>query len=67
MLENKRKIRLVPLSSIVCLQAGLPDQTLRTRRICVARALQRFENRAVSGTFVPARNANPSAHNGCYL
>ena len=67
MLENKRKIRLFALSSIVCLQADPLGQTLRARRICVARALQKFENRAVSGIFAPARNANPSAHNGCYL
>ncbi len=67
MLENKRKIRLSALSSIVCLQAGPPGQTLRARRICAAHALQRFENRTVSGTFAPARNANPSAQNACYV
>jgi len=67
MLENKRKIRLFALSSIVCLQAGPPGQTLRARRICFVRALQRLENQKISSTFAPAHNANPSAHNVCHL
>ncbi len=44
MLENKRKTRLFALSSIVCLQAGPPWQTLRARRICPLSALDRLEN-----------------------
>jgi hypothetical protein len=67
MLEHKRKIRPFALSSIVCLQAGPPGQTLRARRIYLVSALQRFENRMVSGTFAPARKANLPAHNACYL
>ena len=67
MLGNKRKLRLFALSSIVCQQADPPDRTLRARRMCAARALQRLENRTVSGTFAPARNANPPAQNACYL
>jgi hypothetical protein len=59
MLENKRKTRLYALSSIVCLQAGPPWQTLRARRICPLRALDRLENRTVSGTCLPAHQANP--------
>ncbi len=46
MLENKRKIRLYALSSIVCLQAGPPWQTLRARRICPLSALDRLANQA---------------------
>ncbi len=67
MLENKRKIRPFAFSSIVCLQAAPPGQTLRARWICVVRALQRLENQQVSGTLAPAHNANPSAHNACHL
>jgi hypothetical protein len=67
MLGNTRKIRLFALSSIVCLQAGPLGQTLRARRICLAGALQRLENRKVSGIFAPARKANPPAHNACRL
>ena len=67
MMENKRKLRLFALSSIVCLQADPLGQTPWARRICVARALQRFENRTVSGTFAPARDANPSAQNAGHL
>ena len=40
MLESKRKTRLFALSSIVCLQAGPPRQTLRARRICSANAIE---------------------------
>jgi len=67
MLEHKRKIRPFALSSIVCLQAGPPGQTLWARRICAVRALQRLENQTVSSAFAPAHNANPSAHNACHL
>jgi hypothetical protein len=60
-------LRSFALSSIVCLQAGPPGQTLRARRICLASALRKFENREVSDTFPPARKTNPPAHNACYL
>ena len=46
MLENKHKTRLCALSSIVCLQAGPHDQTLRARPVCLLSALDRLENRA---------------------
>ena len=58
MLVNKRKIRLGALSSIVCLQAGPLDQTLRARQICLLSALDRLENRAVSCACLPAQQAN---------
>ncbi len=64
MLENERKIRLCALSSIVCLQAGPPVQTLRARRIGLPSALGRLENRKVSGACLPSRQANPPAQNG---
>ena len=63
MLENKRKIRLGALSSIVCLQAGPQDQTLRARQICLLSALDRLENQAVSGACLPAQQANLPAQN----
>ena len=58
MLENKRKIRLPALSSIVCLQAGPLGQTLRALQICLVSALDRFENRTVSCTCLPAHLAH---------
>jgi len=58
MLVNKRKIRLSAFSSIVCLQAGHQDQTLRARQICLLSALDRLENRQVSGACLPAQQAN---------
>ena len=64
MLENKRKIRLCALSSIVCLQAGPPGQTLRARQICLLSTLDMLENRAVSGACLPSQQANLQAQNG---
>ncbi len=64
MLENKRKIRLSALSSIVCLQANPPDQTLRARWICLLSALGRLENRTVFGAYPPSPQSNPPAQNG---
>jgi len=58
MLVNKRKTRLCALSSIVCLQAGPHDQTLRARPICPLSALDRLENRAVSCACLPTQQAN---------
>ncbi len=45
MLVNKRKIRLVAFSSIVCQQAGPPEQTLRSRWVLPLSGLERLENR----------------------
>ena len=64
MLENKRKIRLFALSSIVFQKAGPPCQTLRARWICPLSALGKLENRAVTGAYLPAQTANPAAQNG---
>ncbi len=64
MLENKRKIRLSALSSIVCLQAGPPGQTLRARQICPLSALDRLESRADICACPPSQMANLAAQNG---
>jgi len=64
MLVNKRKMRLGALSSIVCLQAGPHNQTLRARHICLLSALDRLENHWVSGACLPSQPANLPAQNG---
>ncbi len=64
MLINKRKIRLAALSSIVWLQADPPVQTLRAERIWPLRALEKLENREVSGAFPPSQMPNPLPQNG---
>jgi hypothetical protein len=58
MSENKRKIRLIAFSSIVCWQAWPPQRTLRARRISPPGSLERFENDGISFTFPPARKRN---------
>lgn len=64
MLVNKRKIRLIALSSIGCLQAGLACQTLRARRIWPLSALGKLENHKVSFVSLPSQMPNPLAQNG---
>ncbi len=54
MLENKRKTRLYAFSSIVCLQASPPGQTLRAQRNWSVSALEKLENQEVSCAFLPA-------------
>jgi hypothetical protein len=65
MLINKRKIRLAALSSIVCLQADPPVQTLWAGRIWPLRTLEKLENREVFSAFPPSQMPNPLPQNGC--
>ena len=64
MLGNKSKTRLGALSSIVCLQAGPPGQTLRARHVCLLSTLDRLEYRQVSDARLPSQQANLLAQNG---
>jgi hypothetical protein len=66
MRTNKRKIRLFAFSSIVCQQAGPPDQTLRARWILPLSALERLENRAGYLRLSACSAAKFITHNGCH-
>jgi len=64
MLVNERKNRLVAFSSIVCRQAGLPDQTLRASWILLLSALERFENQVGYLRLSACSAAKSKTHNG---
>ncbi|GBE43469.1 hypothetical protein BMS3Bbin10_01546 [bacterium BMS3Bbin10] len=66
MLGNKRKNRLFAFSSIVCRQAGPPDQTLRARWILPLSALERLENRRGFPRLSACSEAKSITHNGCH-
>ena len=66
MLVNKRKIRLAAFSSIVCQQAGPPDQTLRARWILPLSAVERLENQQGYLRLSVFSAAKSITHNGCY-
>ncbi len=64
MLENKRKIRLYALSSIVCLQASPPWRTLRAQRKCPLSALDRLANQPGFQRLSACSAGTPAAQNG---
>ena len=66
MFANKRKNRLFAFSSIVCLQSGLPDRTLRAKWILPLNALERLENRQGYLRLSVFSAAKSITHNGCH-
>ena len=66
MLVNKRKFKLLALTSIVCQQAGPPGETLRARLQNLPASLESLENRAVSCVFPPGWQALQPAQNEDY-
>jgi len=66
MLGNKHKNRLIAFSSIVCLEAGPPGQTLRAVCILLLSALERIENQRGLLHFSACSEAKYTPHNGCH-
>jgi len=66
MLVNKHKFGLPALTSIVCLQARPPRETLRARLQSLPASLESLENRMVSCVFPPGWQALQPAQNGDY-